>query len=207
MKKNNYVFLKGILTDCYPKENSTHFNLRVIDKNEQSYTVNVNVRSRIKPHDVLYFVSKNFQNDIVDRCFTLDDTVHTNLTRGKNGYCLDYLKGKLFDYNYINILPYVEKEQPSELETLFNQIVTPTLNNSKYRIGVWGMSYGDPIDGVHDVHMNQGNDERFASENGTWQDGAFATYNTETKSVENIVFIMFQTQCTTTDDTGNCLNN
>ena len=29
-----------------------------------------------------------------------------------------------------------------------------------------------PGNGVHDIHMNQGNDARFAGDNGTYQDGA-----------------------------------
>ncbi|WP_424526525.1 DUF2278 family protein [Spiroplasma endosymbiont of Glossina fuscipes fuscipes] len=208
MKENKYVFLKGNLTNYHPTiRGNPHFNLEITDKNDQSYTVNINVRSRIKPHDVLYFIKQNYQNDIVDRCFALDDTVHSNLTTGKDGYCLDYLKGNLFDYRYITILPYIGDEETSELETLFKQIVSPALNNSKYRIGIWGMGYGNPIDGVHDIHMNQGNNGTFKKENGPWQDGAFAIYNVETKTVENIIFIMFQSQCTTTDDEGNCLNN
>ncbi|MBW3057648.1 DUF2278 family protein [Spiroplasma poulsonii] len=207
-EKNDYVFLKGILTNCHPTvQGNPHFDLEITDKNNWTYTVNINVRSRIKPHDVLYFIKQNYQNDIVDRCFSLDDTVHSNLTTGDDGYCLDYLKGKLFDHNFVTVLPYVGEKETSALETLFSQMISPTLNNSKYRIGIWGMSYGDPIDGVHNVHMNQGNEHKFAKENGTWQDGAFAIYNTETETVENIIFIMFQSQCTTTDDAGNCLNN
>lgn len=86
MKTNNYVFLKGILTNCHPTvKGNTHFDLEITDKNNSSYTVNINVRSRIIPHDVLYFIKQNYQNDIVDRCFGLDDTVHTNLVTGEAG--------------------------------------------------------------------------------------------------------------------------
>ncbi|ELL44829.1 DUF2278 family protein [Spiroplasma melliferum] len=207
IKNSKYSFLKGNLTNNGTRNSTNpHYNLTITDQNGENYQININVRSRIAPYDVEYFIKENINHPIVNRCFKLANQMYVDLETGIDGYCIDYLRGNFFDYNYKTVLPFVKDDQVSELETIFNKIVTPALNNSKYKIGVWGMSYGnnDGTKGIHDIHMNQGNDTRFKSENGIWQDGAFAIYHEENKLVEHMIFIMFQSQCTNTDDSGDC---
>ncbi|WP_348735952.1 DUF2278 family protein [Spiroplasma endosymbiont of Ammophila pubescens] len=155
-KNSKYSFLKGNLTNNWTRSSrNPHYNLTITDQNEENYQVNINVRSRIAPYDVEYFIKENINHPIVERCFQLIDKMHVDLETGIDGYCIDYLSGNFFDCNYKTILPFVKDDELSKLETIFNKIVTPALNNSKYKIGFWGMFYvNNGIKGMHDIHMN-----------------------------------------------------
>ena len=57
-----------------------------------------------------------------------------------------------------------------------------------------------PGNGVHDIHMNQGNDDRYKKDDGVWQDGAVLIhYPTMNQWVG--IFLRFQSQAWHTDDT------
>jgi hypothetical protein len=62
---------------------------------------------------------------------------------------------------------------------------------------VFGFSPGN---GVHDIHMNQGNTGRFVEDDGVWQDGGLLLhYPGQDQWVG--VFLAFQSQAWHTDDT------
>jgi hypothetical protein len=62
-----------------------------------------------------------------------------------------------------------------------------------------------PKNGVHDIHMNQGNAARFVQDDGIWQDGALLIhYPAENRW--SALFLAFQSQALHTDDqTGHAL--
>ena len=63
-----------------------------------------------------------------------------------------------------------------------------------------------PANGVHDIHMNQGNAGRFAQDNGVRQDGALLVHF-PAQSRWVAIFLAFQSQSWHTDDaTGNSLD-
>jgi len=201
-----YSFLKGIMIDCKPSiKGSPHYNLLIKIK-EKEYSVNVDVKAKIEPSGLKYFIKEKPNHPILNRCFELGDGIHLNLEKGVDGYCIDYLRSNLFDINFANILPINEDEEVTELENNLHNNLKKLLNNNDYRIGTWGMAYSDKKGyiGVHDIHMNQGNPEQFAKENRIWQDGALGIFNIKTKTVELMFFFMFQSQCIKTDDNGNC---
>jgi uncharacterized protein YukJ len=58
----------------------------------------------------------------------------------------------------------------------------------------------EPGNGIHNIHMNQGNDPGHADEDGVWQDGAlFFSFPAQNNWVA--IFLKFQSQSWTTDDT------
>ncbi|MCA1709791.1 MAG: DUF2278 family protein, partial [Actinobacteria bacterium] len=63
-----------------------------------------------------------------------------------------------------------------------------------------------PGNGVHDIHMNQGNSERFREDDGVWQDGGILIhFPRESRWVG--LFLAFQSQAWHTDDsTGHALD-
>jgi hypothetical protein len=65
-----------------------------------------------------------------------------------------------------------------------------------------------PGAGIHNVHMNQGNDAKFAGDDGPWQDGGILfSFPQPDRSLRWVaVFLAFQSQASHTDDvTGHTL--
>jgi uncharacterized protein YukJ len=86
------------------------------------------------------------------------------------------------------------------VDTLLNQTIA-----AKGTIFAFGSAYSDSgkVDGIHDIHMNQGNPvATFGKDNGTWQDGALFLYAPATK-LWTAIFIAFQTESWTPDSNGN----
>jgi uncharacterized protein YukJ len=73
-------------------------------------------------------------------------------------------------------------------------------------IYAFGSSYADKgkVDGIHDIHMNQGNPVGGGhdGDNGVWQDGALLIH-LPSKGTWTAVFIAFQTESWATDSGGN----
>ena len=70
----------------------------------------------------------------------------------------------------------------------------------------WDKVFGFlPGNGVHDVHMNQGNSQQFRRDDGVWQDGGLLLhYLTQDQWVA--IFLAFQSQAWHTDDrTGHAI--
>ena len=65
-----------------------------------------------------------------------------------------------------------------------------------------GQRYEDGTNGVHDVHMNQGDPaaSQWYASNGTWQDGAVACQGAGSRVT--IWQVRFKTQSLNTDDQG-----
>jgi uncharacterized protein DUF2278 len=73
---------------------------------------------------------------------------------------------------------------------------------SAQRIYVLGQRYEDGTNGVHDVHMNQGDPagSQWYASNGTWQDGAVACESAGSRVT--VWQVRFQTQSLNTDEQG-----
>jgi uncharacterized protein YukJ len=68
---------------------------------------------------------------------------------------------------------------------------------------VFGFSPGN---GIHDVHMNQGNRDEHRRDNGVWSDGGLIFHEPD-QNRWCAIFLAFQTQSWHTDDNGNPLRN
>ena len=72
-------------------------------------------------------------------------------------------------------------------------------------IYAFGSAFSDAgkVDGIHDIHMNQGNPmNNHGGDNGIWQDGALFI-SLPSKAIWTAVFIAFQTESWNTDSKGN----
>jgi uncharacterized protein YukJ len=95
----------------------------------------------------------------------------------------------------------VEHALSNAVVNLLNTVIKDR-NNVVYAFGS-AFSDSGKVDGIHDIHMNQGNPtNNHGSDNGIWQDGALFVYSSLTKSY-TAVFIAFQTESWSTDDKGN----
>lgn len=103
---------------------------------------------------------------------------------------------KLLPLQRWHSFPWIDSSGDNALDAL-----QPYLNSAK-RIYIFGEHYEDGGNGVHDVHLNQGDppDSQWFDSDGTWQDGAVACQKDD--GTVAIWQVRFKTQSLKTDDNG-----
>lgn len=180
-----------------------HYNF-VLDCNGLIYNANINVFSKnMLDPDLEIYYTKNPLQDLLNiepfqNAFKLKNGVYKNINQN---LCLDYLKGKYFDFSKFKIY---NKQQKLVIFNLLNKYLQIS-KQKNFDVCLWGQLYDNDINkqkrlGIHDVHMNQGNID--GDDNGLYNDGALAIYS-DTK-IEFICFSKFKYQCILTDINGCC---
>lgn len=132
---------------------------------------------------------------------------------------LDFIRGNLFDPRQIRPLPHDVPGPDNDLNEKIDVYVQPSIVDdvaSIYAFGVrWGPEKGKkdqyfgfkPGNGIHDIHMNQGNAGEFVKDDGVWLEGGLFFHFPGIEKV-NVgvgvegwpeqwvaVFLAFQAQC------------
>jgi uncharacterized protein YukJ len=182
------------------------------------YRAAVNVRSQERPPELLYVAVDDFKHPILDRVRRLPDGF-TELTSDGTGAALDFIRGNLFQRQAMRPVPTAEPGPENDLGDFLDHYVRRALGDDTARAFVFGQAWGpepttpdkvfhfSPGNGVHDVHMNQGNSGRFADDDGVFQDGGLLLNYPGSENGEWIaIFLAFQSQSFHTDDmTGHTL--
>jgi hypothetical protein len=151
----------------------------------------------------------------------------TSLKSGPGGLALDYVRSTvggapMITMARMTLLPQLKANAKGSAEeqmilrarakALENAVVTllnMTIADKDGVIYAFGSAFSDKgkVDGIHDIHMNQGNpaggkNGGFSGDNGVWQDGALLIH-LPSKASWTAVFIAFQTESWTTDSAGN----
>ena len=190
---------------------STHYQI-TMTATGGPFTVAVNVQS-VDGSEVLYAILNNFTPPNPAGLLALAAGMHT-LPSKAGGLALDFVREQVAGKPMITraqmallpkglLLTAAANPMLNAVDTLLNQAVA-----AKSTIFAFGSAYADSgkVDGIHDIHMNQGNPTvgGHSGSNGIWQDGALFLYAPATK-VWTAVFIAFQTESWTTDNSGNPL--
>jgi uncharacterized protein YukJ len=122
---------------------------------------------------------------------------------------LDFIRANLFDRKSMRPLPATAPGPDNDLADKLHHFVDRAQADADARLYAFGERWGpenglpdkifdfSPGNGVHDIHMNQGNTGRFTRDDGVWQDGALLFRFGEQWSA---VFLAFQSQSWHTDD-------
>ena len=97
------------------------------------------------------------------------------------------------------------QQAPHALQNAVIQLLNQAVADPGSVIYAFGSAYADGgvVDGIHDIHMNQGNPvNNHGNENGVWQDGALFV-SLPAQASWTALFIAFQTESWTTDAAGN----
>jgi uncharacterized protein YukJ len=176
------------------------------------YRAAVNVRSQLKPPDLLYLGIDNFDHPILEQVRRLPDGF-TEVESQRGGVAIDYIRGNLFDRFLMRPAPTTKPGPDNDLGEFLDHYVQKALGDPEARAYVFGEPFGPeavpdkvfgfrPGNGMHDVHMNQGNRGRFAGDNGVFQDGALLLHYPGADTWVAI-FLAFQSQVMhTKDDSG-----
>ena len=200
---------------------SAHYQI-TMQADGGTFTVAVNIQS-VDGSEVLYAIEEEFTPPDLAGLTALPMGM-TALKSEAGGLALDYVRSvvdgsPMITKAQMTLLPkQSEKAKGSSVEAeaiqrakaraLENAVITllnMTIADKDGVIYAFGSAYADggKVDGIHDIHMNQGNPKgSHSGDNGVWQDGAlFISLPSQNKWTA--VFIAFQTESWTTDSAGN----
>ena len=188
---------------------SPHYQIHVVD-DEADYRIAINVKSKLSPSELLFFVDERFQHPLLAE-LEVQPMGFTLLPSEPDSLALDFIRGNLFDRRDLIPLPHDVPGPDNDLNEKIDAHVTRALRDEDAAIYAFGERWGPeansrdkyfgfrPGNGIHDIHMNQGNVGRFVKDDGVWQDGAlFIHFPNEDQWVA--IFLAFQSQSWHTDN-------
>jgi uncharacterized protein YukJ len=179
------------------------------------FRVAVNVKSKLNPPELLYLTVDDFRHPLTGALARLD-AGFSELPGRPDGLAIDYVRSGLFDQKLMTALPHEAPGPDNDLNEKIDTLVRRAIGDGSAWVYAFGDRWGpsrksfDPFfgftpgNGLHDVHMNQGNDQQFRVQDGAWQDGAlFFQFPDGTGERWAAVFLAFQSQSWATDtETG-----
>jgi uncharacterized protein YukJ len=223
MPISNYSVLVGDPTSGkVVTGSSTHYQI-TMNATGGSFTVAVNIES-VDGSEVLYAIHENFTPPDESALTALSPGMHS-LPSTPDGLALDFVRTTIDGEPMISkagmtLLPKVQikgggskspedammhKARAAALKNAVITLLDMTIADKDGVIYAFGSAYSDSgkVDGIHDIHMNQGNPlKNHGADNGIWQDGALFIH-LPAKQTWTAVFIAFQTESWQTDDQGN----
>ncbi len=214
MPLHAYGVLVGRATDSRREggTDSPHHQIR-IEAGGTSYRIAVNVLSQQAPSELLYLVDDDLRHPVTAALEPLAPGWH-ELPSRPGGASLDFIRGNLFDRREMRPLPPDVAGPDNDLGDLFDLHIRRAIADPAATVYAFGERWGPetardkifgfkPGNGVHDIHMNQGNSARFAGDDGVWQDGA-VILRAGGRWIG--IFLAFQSQAWHTDDsTGHAI--
>lgn len=210
MPLQNYGVLKGRpIARRLGESSNAHYQIHVVD-DTTDYRIAVNVKSQLSPSELEYLIDSHFQHPIIADLPDLP-LGFTLLDPKPGGIALDFIRANLFDRDRMQPLPFNVPGPNNDLNEAIDLHVQQALADENALIYAFGERWGPepqtkdkifgflPGNGIHDIHMNQGNVGRFTEQDGVWQDGAlFMHLPTVGRWVA--IFLKFQSQTWHTDD-------
>ncbi|OJJ38687.1 hypothetical protein ASPWEDRAFT_36368 [Aspergillus wentii DTO 134E9] len=167
----------------------------------------INIKSGFKPNPLLAFwYEKDFKHPITDRLKELDTPKFYSL-QGPSGRGLDYIRSNLFQTKSGKLVPHDTPEKGDDIIDLLHPLMRDVVEKNA-TLYIFGSRY-ESEDGIHQVHMNQGNyktrSDKWYEENGIFQDGGLIIHYSDEHNADKdkwvAVFLAFATQATHTRDT------
>jgi uncharacterized protein YukJ len=217
MPLQRYGVLKGSVVDARREDDpdTPHYQVH-LRANGTSYRLAVNVKSMMSPSELLFLVDDRFRHPVIAGLPGLPHGF-TELQREPGSLALDFIRGNLFDRLRLRPLPHNLPGPDNDLSDRVEHYVGRASQEHGSEVYAFGERWGpeqderdkifgfQPGNGIHDIHMNQGNHPWFARDDGVWQDGALVFYFPSTDQWV-AVFLAFQSQAWHTDDgTGHAI--
>ncbi len=214
----NYGALVGTIIDkldspAAVKKNpgsSPHYQV-LVEANNVKYRIAVNVKSDQQPSDLQFLLKDNYSHPVLNLLKKLP-VGFSPLPPQPDTAALDFIRSNLFNLKDMQIVPSLLDGNNNDLNDIFNLHVLKAINTTGSLVYALGARWGpennkkdayfdfEPGNGIHDIHMNQGNSGSHKSDNGIYQDGAlFLFFPNEQRWVA--MFLKFQSQADHTDDT------
>lgn len=209
MALDSYGVLKGYVVDRRLGSGSRpHYQVRIVD-NDSDYRIAVNVKSNLSPSELLFLVDERLEHPITSGLADLP-LGFTDIARQPGGHACDYIRGNLFDPREMVVLPHNVPGPDNDLNEKLDRLIQRAMSDEDALVYAFGERWGPenekdkyfgfrPGNGIHNIHMNQGNVPQYAGDNGVWQDGALLMHFPDSNQWVG-VFLAFQSQSWHTDD-------
>ncbi len=209
---NDYGVLRGHPTAARVEtvDDNPHYQIRLVASGIQ-YRVAVNVQST-DHSSLLYVANEAFEHPMLARLGQLAPGF-TPIPRMSGGLALDYVRTRAVDRRAMRPVPAKVAGPDNDLNEYLGKYVGRAIAEPSAELFALGAPWGPeprkpdkvfrfrPGRGIHNIHMNQGNDPGHRFEDGVWQDGAlFVHFPTPPRWVA--IFLAFQSQSWRTDDHG-----
>lgn len=187
-----------------------HYQI-LVEANNVKYRIAVNVKSDQQPSDLQFLLRDNYSHPVLTHLKNLP-VGFTPLPPQPDSAALDFIRGNLFNFKNMQVVPSLLDGNNNDLNDILNVYVKRAINTPGSLVYALGDRWGpennkkdqyfdfEPGNGIHDIHMNQGNSGSHKSDNGVYRDGAlFLFFPDEQQWVA--MFLKFQSQAEHTDDT------
>ena len=186
---------------------SNHFHI-MVDADGRTWRCPVNVRSQ-DGSEVWFKIRDTFTEHPILTDLPDLPTGLTRLPNRRPGRTLDFVREPLFDRFTMRHLPLGVAGSNNDVQDHVELHVQQAMNQAGAEIFVFGSFWEarqfppDEVlgtqDGVHDIHMNQGNDRGHTNDDGVWQDGGVILSFPSTGRFVGI-FLAFNSQVWFTDN-------
>jgi uncharacterized protein YukJ len=189
---------------------SNHYEIHVQAAGEH-FRIAVNVQS-VDGSEVLYHVDDAFDHPVTTALVALAEGHHL-VPAQPDGLAIDYVRAGYIAKADMMPLPVEMPGDDNDLNDKIDSLVQRAMTSDGARIYAYGSFFKDPPNtkdkyfdfkpsqGIHDVHMNQGNDPAHKSDDGVWSDGALL-FHYPARQQWAAVFLAFQNQSWITDENG-----
>jgi uncharacterized protein YukJ len=210
MALRSYGVLKGKAIEVrLGAGQSPHYQVRIID-DTTDYRIAINVKSQQSPSEVEYILIERFQHPITSIVEGFPKGFKRLENKPTSG-ALDFIRGNLFDRAEMRPLPFSVPGFDNDLNEKLDRVMQRAVADEGSLVYAFGERWGPesgvkdkyfgflPGNGIHDIHMNQGNSQRFVSDDGVFQDGGLLVHFPDQQEW-TAVFLKFQSQSWHTDD-------
>jgi uncharacterized protein YukJ len=209
MPLRNYGVLKGKAIDRrLGSGQAPHYQVLVVD-DEQDYRIAVNVQSALDPSVLEFLIDDDFEHPITQGLSALPRGFRA-LEHRPGGLALDFIRANLFDPADMRLLPPAVPGPDNDLNETIDHYVQRAMASEDAVVYAFGQRWGPesqtdryfgfrPGQGIHDIHMNQGNTGQFVRDDGVWQDGGLL-FEFPAQGQWVGLFLKFQSQAWHTDD-------
>lgn len=209
----NYGVLKGTVAGHQRDADDDHYQI-LVQAGATVHRIACNVKSAAPkaPSTVLFYSRQTLPKEMTDKLLELSPGF-TKLPPKPGTLAIDYVRGDLVPVKKMVPVPPDEAGEDNDLKDALEKAVVKAVQNSGSLIYAFGAKWGPekdkpdqyfkfvPGNGIHDIHMNQGNSGKYAKDNGIYHDGALVFSYPNDKWVA--FFFAFQSQTFDTDDKGN----
>lgn len=212
MALSAYGVLKGrAIARRLGSGSSPHYQIHIVDEIGTNYRIAINVRSQLAPSELMYHIKQQFVHPLTAVVFLLPSGFSRLAPTPVSG-ALDLIRGNLLQPGLMTPLPHDVPGPDNDLNEKLDQIVQRAMADEEALVYAFGERWGPeanradkyfgflPGNGIHDIHMNQGNVGRFVADDGVWQDGGLL-FHFPLQQQWTAVFLKFQSQSWHTDDT------